>query len=200
MNIQALLFDGFDELDFFGVFEALSMAGFLVATRSLYQQNDITTAHGVKVIASAVFAIDQKPDLLIVPGGGWLTRAAQGAWTEVQRGTILQVVRECNSAGVILASVCTGSLILGNAGLLKGRPATTNRGAVQELMQLEANYKDARVVDDGDIITAGGITASLDLGLWLVERFASRQEALKVSARLEFDRRGPVFLNSPPHH
>lgn len=195
MNIQALLFDGFDEIDFFGVFEALCMGGFRVAMRSLYPQDVITSAHGVKVIVDFVFSIEDKPELLIVPGGGWLARSAQGAWAEVGKGTILQVVRDCNSTGVILASVCTGSLVLAKAGLLKRRPATTNHGAVQELVELEANFIDSRVVDDGDIITASGITASLDLGLWLVERFGSKEAAQRVSEHLEFEPRGQVFLN-----
>ena len=194
MKIQALLFDGIDELDFFGVFEALCMGGFAVGTRSLHQQDKLVTAHGITMVPDGCFSLDEKPELLIVPGGGWLAKSAQGAWAEVQKGTILSVVRECNEAGVILASVCTGSLVLGKAGLLKSRPATTNRGAVQELIELGANYIDARVVDDGDIITASGITASLDLGLWLVERFASKQAASGVSAGLEFDRRGPVIV------
>ncbi len=194
MRIQALLFDGFDELDFFGVFEALRMGRFEVQTRSLYKQDVLTSAHGVKIVPDGCFSAEDNPELLIVPGGGWLARSAQGAWSEVRKKTILNVVQDCNSAGVILASVCTGSLVLAHAGLLKGRAATTNHSAIHELVELEANYIAARVVDDGDIITASGITASLDLGLWLVERFASQQAALAVSAGLEFERRGPVFI------
>lgn len=190
---HALLFDGFDELDFFGVFEALRMARFSVETRSLAKQEFITAAHGTKVIPDGLFSAQEQPDVLLVPGGGWLARSDKGAWTEVQSGRILDVVKACNAKGVTLASVCTGSLILAHAGLLKDRHATTNRGAVQELIDLGAKYVASRVVDDGDMITAGGITASLDLGLWLVERYANQEAALAVSSRLEFERRGIVF-------
>ncbi len=200
-KIQALLFDGFDELDLFGAFEGLRMGGFPVELCSLYEQDVLTAAHGLKIIPDSIFSLDRKPNLLLVPGGGWLTRSAKGAWAEAEKGTILQVVKDCHSSGVILASVCTGSLLLGQAGLLKDRPATTNHGAVRELIAYGAHYIDVRVVDDGDIITASGITASLDLGIWLVERFASQQAALEVSARLEFERRGQVICQqtkTPP--
>lgn len=191
-KFQALLFNGFDELDFFGVFEPLRMGGFEVSTLSLHKQDFITSAHGVKVIPDFVHPSSHKADVLLVPGGGWISRSEQGAYAEVQKGTIVDAVKDFKSAGVILASVCTGALVLGNAGLLKGRPATTNRGAVKELLDCGANYVDARVVDDGDIVTAAGITASLDLGLWLLERFGSQEAALKVSKGLEFERRGIV--------
>lgn len=192
MNIQALLFDGFDELDHFGSFEALRMAGLAVETRTLHQQDLVTAAHGTRVIPDAYFSLDEKPDLLLVPGGGWIARSPQGAWAEAQKGTILEVVRAVHESGIILVSVCTGSLVLGKAGLLKGKVATTNHSAVQELIDCGAKYVDARVVDADSIITASGITASLDLGLWLLERFISQEAAQKVSEGLEFERRGIV--------
>lgn len=193
MKIDALLFDGFDELDFFGVFETLRMAGLSVETHSLYQQDFVTAAYGSKLIPDTHYSNELKSDLLIVPGGGWISRSPKGAWAEVQKGTILDVVKSSHSTGTVIATVCTGSLVLGKAGLLKDRKATTNHGAVKELLNCGAKYIAARVVDDGDIITAAGITASLDLGLWLVERFVSRQAAQGVSEGLEFERRGIVY-------
>lgn len=192
MKIDALLFDGFDELDFFGVFETLRMAGLSVETHSLYQQDVVTAAYGSKIVPDGAYSADLNSDLLIVPGGGWISRSPKGAWTEVQKGTILDVVKASHATGTVIATVCTGSLVLGKAGLLKGRKATTNHGAVKELIDCGSKYIAARVVDDGDIITAAGITASLDLGLWLVERFVSQQAAQAVSAGLEFERRGIV--------
>jgi transcriptional regulator GlxA family with amidase domain len=193
MRIDALLFDGFDELDFFGVFETLRMAGLSVVTRSLYEQQVVTAAYGTKLVPDAAFSLEQKSDLLLVPGGGWISHSPAGAWAEAEKGTILEVVKDCHASGVTLASVCTGALVFGKAGLLKNRNATTNHGAVQELIDFGAKYVAARVVDDGDIITASGITASLDLGLWIVERFVSQKAAQDVSERLEFERRGIVF-------
>ena len=192
MKIQALLFDGFDELDHFGSFEALRMAGLTVESRALYEQEVVVAAHGTRVIPDGYFSLDEKPDLLLVPGGGWISRSPQGAWAEAQKGTILEVVRAVHKSEIILASVCTGSLVLGKAGLLKDKMATTNHSAVQELIEYGAKFVSARVVDSGNIITASGITASLDLGLWLLERFISQEAAQRVSEGLEFERRGIV--------
>ena len=189
MKIQALLFDGFDELDYFGAFEALRMGDFGVSPRSLHEQTIVTAAHGTRLLVDACISSEDKPDVLLVVGGGWIARSPKGAWTEVQDGTILRRVTEVRESGAILASVCTGSLILAHAGLLSGRRATTNRAAVQELKDLGVLYENKRIVDDGDIITAGGITSSIDLGLHLLERFVSSKIAQQVSEKLEYDRR-----------
>ena len=193
VKFQALLFDGFDEMDVFGAFEALRMASFEVAFKSLRNQQLVTAIYGTKIQCDGIFSLSDKPDVLLVPGGGWLTRAAKGAWAEAEKGDILATLLKVHAQGVVLATVCTGSLLLGRAGILKGRPATTNHEAVKELIDFGALHVNARVVDDGDIVTAGGITSSIDLGIWLIERFASAQKALEVSERLEFERRGVVF-------
>ncbi len=193
MKFEALLFDGFDEMDVFGAFEGLRMASFDVAYKSLRSETMVTATHGTRIKCDGVFSVSAIPDVLLVPGGGWLTRAPRGAWAEAEKGDILAILLKAHAAGITLATVCTGSLLLGRAGMLKGRPATTNHEAVKELIEFGALHVNARVVDDGDIITAGGITSSIDLGIWLVERFASAQRALEVSERLEFERRGVVF-------
>ena len=199
IKIQALLFDGFDELDVFGAFEALRMASFDVSFKSLHGEQMVTAAYGTRLECDGVFSLQDKPDLLLLPGGGWITRAPKGAWAEAEKGTILQTMRDIHAAGVIIASVCTGSLILGRAGLLTFRHATTNHDAIKELIDLGALYVASRVVDDKDIITAAGITSSIDLGLWIVERFASAQAAQTVSEKMEFERRGPVYRSSSSH-
>ncbi|HEY9760562.1 MAG TPA: DJ-1/PfpI family protein [Oculatellaceae cyanobacterium] len=195
-NFQALLFDGFDEMDIFGAYEALRMANFEVPFKSLRSQDFVAAQYGVRLKCDEVFSLSKKPDVLLVPGGGWLTRAAVGAWAEAERGDILGLLAKIHAAGVVIATVCTGSLLLARAGILKDRPATTNHAAVKDLIQYGAVHVDARVVDDGDIITASGITSSIDLGIWLVERFGSQEEAIEVSERLEFERRGVVFSRS----
>jgi len=198
MKFQALVFDGFDELDVIGVYEPLRMAGQDVEYVSLYEQEVITAGHGTKLMVSAVLALENKPDLLIVPGGGWIARSATGAWAEANKGFVLKRLQDFYRAGVQMASVCTGSLLLARAGLLEGRRATTNHGAVDELRQCGANYMDERVVDDGDIITAAGVTSSLDLGLWLVARFVSQDKAVHISQLLEYEiRQGHVDEGKP---
>jgi putative intracellular protease/amidase len=193
MKFQLLLFDGFEEMDVFGVFEALKMAGFDLSLLSLEKQQFTTGFYGTKIIPEGILDLANKPDVLIVPGGGWLNRSTSGAYAEAEKGTILRLIKAFYDQGVILASVCTGSLLLAKTGLLEGRPATTNIQALSELQELGAKVIKARVVDDKTIVTAAGITASLDLGLWLVERFAGKEKALEVSNKLEFELREPVW-------
>ncbi|MBY0357166.1 MAG: DJ-1/PfpI family protein [Candidatus Obscuribacterales bacterium] len=193
MKFQLLLFDGFEEMDVFGVFEALKIASFDLRLLSLEKQQFTTGFYGTKIIPEGILDLANKPDVLIVPGGGWLNRSASGAYAEAEKGTILRLIKAFYDQGVILASVCTGSLLIAKAGLLEGRPATTNLQALSELQELGAKVIKARVVDDKTIVTAAGITASLDLGLWLVERFAAKEKALEVSNKLEFELREPVW-------
>ncbi len=189
MRIDTLIFDGFDEMDLLGVFEPLRMAGYEVRLQSLHRQNVVVGAYGLKIVPDGEIDTTDKVDLLIVPGGGWITRSPQGAWSEAQKGLILDVLKQFHQAGTTLATVCTGSLLLGKAGLLQGRKATTNHAAISELVELGAIYQPQRVVDDGDIVTAAGITSSIDLGVYLVERIGSRQLADQILERLEFERR-----------
>ncbi|MCW5822376.1 MAG: DJ-1/PfpI family protein [Cyanobacteria bacterium TGS_CYA1] len=191
-TIEIVVFDGFDDMDVFGVLEALRIASFQVQLKSIRDQDFVTTASGVRIIPAGTINLEEPPDVLIVPGGQWLSTVA-GASVEANRGDILELVCKFNKMkDTVIASVCTGSLILGRAGLLDNRPATTNQKFFDILSSMKAIATHARVVDDGDIVTAGGITASLDLGLWLVQRFCGAEKALEVSKELEFEMRGPI--------
>jgi transcriptional regulator GlxA family with amidase domain len=193
MEVQIVVYDGFDELDVFGLYEPLKMAGFDTRLLSLEKQDFVTASHGLKVMVDGQVDRSKKPTILCVPGGGWLTRSARGAFYESEKGDILTLIKDFHKAGVTIASVCTGALLVGKAGLLSGRPAITNHGALDALRACGAKIAFARVVDDGDIVTAGGVTSSLDLALWLVERFASEARAKEVSTQLEYVRRGPIW-------
>ncbi len=198
MNVQILIFDGFDELDAIGPYEIWRALAselkpeFSVQLVSIDGAKEITAANGLRVRAEAKLGAT-RPDLVVVPGGGWLSRSAAGAWAEAQRGTIPTLLAQLHRDGVIMTSVCTGAMLLAAAGLLKNRPATTNHAAIEELRAAGAEIISARVVDDGDIVTAGGITCGLDLTLWLVERFADAETAHALEQRLEYERRGIVW-------
>jgi transcriptional regulator GlxA family with amidase domain len=160
---------------------------------TLEKQDFVTAAHGLKVMVDGQIGLSNKPTILCVPGGGWLTRSARGALFEAEKGDILKVIKDFHKAGVTIAAVCTGALLVGKAGLLSGRPAITNHGALDALRACGAKIAFARVVADGDIVTAGGVTSSLDLALWLVERFGSESRAKEISMQLEYVRRGPIW-------
>jgi transcriptional regulator GlxA family with amidase domain len=92
-----------------------------------------------------------------------------------------------------IGSVCTGSMLLAEAGLMKGRVATTNRAAWHELEAFGVDVKHNRVVDDGDLVTAGGITAGIDLALHIVEREISAEVADGIASTMEYARVRDVY-------
>jgi len=197
MKTQIVLYDGFDELDAVAPYEVLVAASkrgapFEVELAHVEGPRQVTGSQGLVVRATAALA--PHLDLLIVPGGRWGDRAsAVGARVEAERGTLPQAIRQLHAAGAAVASVCTGAMLLATAGLTRGRPATTHRVALDELRASGAVLVDARVVDDGDLVTAGGVTSGLDLALWLVERTAGAELARQVERHLEYERRGPIW-------
>jgi transcriptional regulator GlxA family with amidase domain len=196
MRCEVLLYDGFDELDALGpweVIEGVSRArddldGALV---TLDGETTVRASHGTMITPHR--ALSEQLDVLIVPGGGWSDRARAGARTEYERGAIPAAIRERHDHGALVASVCTGAMLLSKAGLLDGRPAITHHSATADLKEAGAQLVHARVVDDGDVVTAGGVTSGLDLVLHLVERFFGAQLALAAERELEYERRGTVW-------
>ena len=159
MNVEILVFDGVEDLDVFGPLSALAGGGFEVTLVGQGGPRQVRTAHGTGLLARGPGAA---PGLLVVPGGGWISRGERGAWAEAGRGVLPALIAGRFAAGSVIAAVCTGSMLLAAAGLLDGRPAITNHGAIDELSAAGARViGDARVVDDGQIVTAGGATAGL---------------------------------------
>jgi transcriptional regulator GlxA family with amidase domain len=196
MQIDILLFDGFDDLDALGPNELLRHAGragapFEVALVTLDGAERVVTALGTTLIPERQLA--ERPDLVLVPGGGLLDGSPTGVLAEIERGAIPAALARLHADGVAIASVCTGALLLGAAGLLAGRPATTNRLALDRLAATGAEVIDARVVDDGDILTAQGVTAGLDLALRLVERERGADFAGALANGVEYERTGSVW-------
>jgi transcriptional regulator GlxA family with amidase domain len=180
MRTEILLFDGFDDLDAFGPFEVLSGAGLDTRFVTLTPRESVTTSHGARVIPDGVLG---DPDLVLVPGGGWNDGRAEGVRPEVERGDIPAALARRHAAGGRVGSVCTGAMLLAAAGLLEGRPATTHHSALDDLRAAGADVRaDERVVDDGDIVTAAGVTSGIDLALHLV-REARGDTVARAAAR-----------------
>jgi transcriptional regulator GlxA family with amidase domain len=191
-QVQVLVYDGFDELDAIAPFEILASAGFEVQMVRLDGLDAVTTAHGLSIAVHATLA--DAPQLLVVPGGGWVSKAPRGAWAEVQRGVLPAAVAERHDAGSVIAGVCTGGMLLAASGMLSGRPAVTHRGALEDLRAAGADvHPDVRVVDDGDVLTAGGVTSAIDLALHIVERERGQAVAARAVERLEYDYRRSVL-------
>ncbi|ERH08577.1 MAG: putative transcriptional regulator [halophilic archaeon J07HX64] len=134
---------------------------------------------------------DRLPDLVVVPGGGWVDTAETGVRAAVE-DRLPGALARLHERGVTVASVCTGGMILAAAGLTDGRPAVTHHGAIEDLRASGADVVDARVIDDGDIVTADGVTSGLDLALYLLEREFGPELAADVAETMAHERRGPV--------
>ena len=198
MNVDIVLYEGFDELDAVGPFEVFQNAASegadcRVRLVTLVPTETVTASHGLAVEPDATLPDpddEDAPDLLIVPGGGWNDRSAAGAWAEHERGAVPAAAAAHHDAGATVASVCTGGMLLAAAGLLDGRPAVTHHSAVDDLRETDALVRERRVVDDGDVVTAGGVTSGIDLALHLVGREFGAETADAVASTLAYDRRG----------
>ena len=183
MRAAFVIFDGMTSLDFLGCFDAVDRLRSMKLRTGLECRLVAHTA-AVRDGAGLEFhAHDVAPpltdfDLVVVPGGmntrtlvedrdfiGWIASAAQVP---------------------TLASVCTGSLLLGAAGLLQGRTATTHPSAYKLLDQYAARVVDARIVDDGTVVSARGVTSSIDLGLYLTERSAGEAARRRIAEQMDY--------------
>jgi transcriptional regulator GlxA family with amidase domain len=198
LRVAVVVFEGFDELDAIGPLEVLRNAAAMGATGlsvelvALDGAAEVTGSHGLRVRTDG--RLDPEgTDLLVIPGGGWNDRGAHGAWAEAERGDLPAAIAAAARGGAVVATVCTGAMLAATAGLTRGRPAITHHDAVEDLRASGARVVEARVVDDGDLVTAGGVTSGIDLGLWLVERHFGTDLADAVAAEIEHPRHGEVW-------
>ncbi len=202
MRIAVVVFEGFDELDAIGPLEVLRNAAAMgdadlqVDLVALDGAAEVTGSHGLRVRPDG--RLDpEATDLLVIPGGGWNDRAPNGARAEAERGELPAAIAAAHRAGAVVATVCTGAMLATAAGLTQGRPAVTHQGAIDDLRAAGAEVKQARVVDDGDLVTAGGVTSGIDMALWLVERHFGADLADAVAAEIEHQRSGEVWRARP---
>ncbi|GAA4836964.1 DJ-1/PfpI family protein [Actinomycetospora corticicola] len=188
MHIEIVVFDGFDDLDAFGPHEVFSHAARRLDRWSstlvgVDGPGTVTSAHGVVVTVAQALG---EPDLVVVPGGGWHGRGA-GARAQADQGVLPRRLAARAARGGLVASVCTGGMILAAAGLTTGRPAVTHHSALEDLAASGALVRpEARVVDDGDLVTSGGVTSGLDLALHLLAREAGPDVARMIAEHVEY--------------
>jgi transcriptional regulator GlxA family with amidase domain len=191
-RIALLIYPGFTALDLFGPHNML--AGLRPARMDLVSatREPVVTDTGVSVLPSATFT-DIAPglDVLFVPGGSLGTLAA------MKNEALLAFVAQQGAAARYVTSVCTGALVLGAAGLLRGYRATTHWAAMEALAAFGATPVGARVVADRNRITGAGVSAGLDFGLQLVATFRDRAYAERVQLAAEYDPQPPFDAGSP---
>ncbi|MFF5896834.1 DJ-1/PfpI family protein [Streptomyces argenteolus] len=209
MLAQIVLFDGFDPLDVIAPYEVLH-AGGLASDGALTVE--LVSAEGPREVPSGIAPLSlraaarldpARAGLVVVPGAAG--RMPDGAGPAADDSIPAVLARALETAltpllaeavgrpRVCVATVCGGSLLLASAGLIRGRAAVTHHEGMEALGDAGALPVPARVVDDGDLVTAAGVTSGLDLGLYLLEREVGPQTALLVERLFAHERRGVVW-------
>ncbi|MEV6243792.1 DJ-1/PfpI family protein [Lentzea sp. NPDC051838] len=189
MHAQVVLFDGFDPLDAIGPYETLSAAGITAELVTAEGPREVPAGFGLLTL-NATAQLDPTADVIIVPGAASFDEKEMFGLFSAAAPTLAPLLKDSSA---IIATVCGGSLLLAVAGLIKGRNATTNHLGLQALESLGVNAIRARIVDDGDLVTAAGISSGLDLGIYLVEREIGAQKALEVETLFAHERRGTAW-------
>lgn len=188
------LFPGVEELDAVGPWEVLACwarrwpdDGWKVVTFSRVA-DELVAANGLRMRADHDWATLPALDVVVWPGG-------PGVWQQLEDPDQLDWVRRQADRGTLMTSVCTGSLVLAAAGVLAGRRATTYWASIDTLAELDPTIEvspDERWVDTGEVITASGVSAGIDMALHLVRRLAGAERARQVRKVIQYDPVPPV--------
>jgi putative intracellular protease/amidase len=191
MNTAILLYDGFTALDAIGPYEVLSRLPGARATFVAGEPGPVRTDNGMLSLVAELSLQDMPaPEIVLVPGGPGEVAARAG-------GPALQWLRSAHETSKWTTSVCTGSLILAAAGLLDARRATSHWLALDALSAFGADAVSERVVFDGKIVTAAGVSAGIDMALTLAAQIAGDEVAQAIQLGIEYDPQPPFDAGSP---
>ncbi|MFF3018952.1 DJ-1/PfpI family protein [Streptomyces sp. NPDC057939] len=202
LRVRVVMFDGVEELDFAAPYEVFAAARFFtdrevdVRYVSVSGPGTVRAAYGTRVQVEHAWD-PRSADIIVVPGGGYARRDGPGVPAEIAKGTLPRSLASAARPGLTISGLCTGVMLLSAAGLTRNRPCTTHHKARPDLERQGGLVKQARVVDDGDLVTAGGITSGLELALWLVRRELGADAATGIEAMLEYEARGTVWARPP---
>jgi transcriptional regulator GlxA family with amidase domain len=192
-----LIFDGAEELDFTGPWEVFTTSAMLresadsvvlIAERS----DPVRCAKGMHVVPDHTLADSPPLDVVLVPGG-------QGTRREVGNPTIIDWIREASGAATWTTSVCTGALLLHEAGPARGRRVATHFG-FEDALAARGDVtvvRDARYVVDGNLVTSQGVSAGIDMALWLVGRLHGREHSRAVRRHIQYEPAPPYLADEP---
>jgi putative intracellular protease/amidase len=191
MNTAILLYDGFTALDAIGPYEVLSRLPDARVTFVAAEAGPVRTDNRMlALLAERSLGEVPAPDVVLVPGGPGEVAARAG-------GPALDWLRAVHETSAWTTSVCTGSLILAAAGLLDGKRATSHWLAHAKLAELGAVGVEERVVIDGKIVTAAGVSAGIDMALSLAAKIAGDAVAQAIQLGIEYDPQPPFDAGSP---
>jgi transcriptional regulator GlxA family with amidase domain len=188
-NVAILVFDDVEVLDFCGPFEVFSvtMRQDNVSPFNVYtvaeKSGPIMARNQLSINPRYTISDHPHPHILLVPGG-------YGTRREMYNTTLIDWIRSRSRESDLVLSVCTGALLLAKAGLLEGLAATTHHGAMELLREVAPNttiQEDKRIVDNGKIVLSAGISAGIDMALYVVSKLLGEKQALKTAHYMEYD-------------
>jgi transcriptional regulator GlxA family with amidase domain len=192
VQIAFLVYEGLTALDIIGPYEVLARIPGADVRFVARRAGEVTVDTGAFALRTEHALADvPRPEVFVVPGG------TAGTFAAAKDEEILDWVRQAHAYSRYSTSVCTGSLILGAAGLLDGLQATTHWAAKTLLEQYGAQYTEQRVVAAGKIVTAAGVSSGIDMALWLVGELAGEDLARMVQLAIEYDPQPPFDAGSP---
>jgi transcriptional regulator GlxA family with amidase domain len=193
-----ILYPDFEELDAVGPFEVFGMFTKLDRDWQVVtiaeKAGPVRAFNGLQLYADYGFDDAPSLDVILLPGG-------LGSRKEQDNPRMLEFVRQTGKSADYVTSVCTGAMILHRAGFLEGRKATTHWGAIHELRSLGGNttvVDDARWVEDGNVITSAGVSAGIDMALYLVSKLKDPNTAKAVQKMMEYYPKPPEFAEASP--
>jgi cyclohexyl-isocyanide hydratase len=190
-NIGFVIFPDVTQLDFTGPLQVLSRLPQSVTQIVAKSAAPVPSDCGLGLVPTHTFANCPSLDLICIPGG------SEGVAGIINDNETIDFVRQQASAAKYVTSVCTGAFVLGVAGLLRGRRATTHWAYTDLLPLVGATHEKARVVKHDNVITGGGVTAGIDLGLSVMAEIAGETSARRVQLGLEYDPAPPFDSGNP---
>lgn len=189
-SVGILLFNEVEVLDFAGPFEVFSLASLPDSKEKLFKVSTVAQTlepirarNGLRVLPEYDFNHSPRFDLLIVPGGYGAEEI------ELYNEVLIQWIKSRKDQVSVLASVCTGAFLLAQAGFLEGRRATTHWMDLDRLQKAYTGIqvlRDVKYVDEGDMITSGGISAGIDMSFYLVQKLAGKDATSYTAKRMEY--------------
>jgi transcriptional regulator GlxA family with amidase domain len=192
-----LIFEGAEELDFAGPWEVFTMSAMLrdLGDRAVLiaeRPGSVRCSKGIRVLADHTFDDHPPLDVLLVPGG-------MGTRPEVSNSAVIDWIRTTSATVTWTTSVCTGALLLHEAGPARGRRVATHH-ALEDALQERGDItvvRDARYVVDGNLVTSQGVSAGIDMALWLVGRIDGREHARAVRRAIQYEPAPPYLADEP---
>jgi transcriptional regulator GlxA family with amidase domain len=197
-NVAIFLFDAVEVLDFAGPYEVFSVSGLRGSAPKPFEvytvaeKSPVVARNGLTIIPDFLLDNCPPPDILLIPGGGGYTTDGQpfGSRKEMHNPVVLDWVRKHNNTAELVLSVCTGALILGNAGLLEHQKATTHFMALDGLRAISPHIEvieNVRYVDNGRIILSAGVSAGIDMSYYVVSKLLGADVASESARYAQYD-------------